>query len=932
MPGQPSFSEISALLSSVISVPTAGKSEKKEDSMNSSKLHKINRGKEIVYQAIPVVVILFTAIFSPVLSIRPVNACSISVISNDIENEIVLDISVNPAEVELQELPADNSIAVQIPDASNIRPYGYPRLPAISRFIQISNTKNVEADYEILESSTQSLHAPLSLSDGKDLMDAKLPVTSPVLGSLRHQPIYPESQILIGKPAILRNLRIVQVTFYPVQWDRRNNALIFTWHARIHVNLSGISKENVLEEPSKVFSPAFDAFYKGVVLNYKATNDLRTGEAEPYLIIYPNSYESRLQSFISWKEDEGYSIELLRLSTLGTSPTADALKAAIQTYYSSGSPPVYVLIIGDENATPIYYSYDSTHPGDYADDLYYSTLAGDDFLPDVFLARLPAQSPIEFGTMIDKILRYEVSPQMDNLQFYKTALMAASALEDSQIDTKVQTADRLTEFCSYDTIRTYYTWDESSVDSIISDINQGVSIINYRGEGWRKGWNPLHLYWFECDDVYTLRNFNLTPFITSIGCGVCLFDTEDDCFAHAMMALGSSSVSMGAVGIIGPTWNTHTTFNNWLDRGMYRGYVYWDIYQAGSMMDYGKMYMLEQFPEPENEVYNEIEFRTFLCFGTPDMWIRTGVPSNPVVGLAYGNDSMQRFISVRDDSGNVVDSGLVSFSANGQRWVLPTDENGGVATGLSLVPGNAVDVVVSGKNQIPHHSILPWSTGTTGTILITELKPDIPTDGTQGDKIELYNADTHAIDLQGWIVTDMDGYDIPFVSSSCLLNARQLAVVEFVGPQGTESVSHTAYGLYIRSVAVPDFSSLEGVASLRDARGHIVDSLAWQNRSGSASSNCAIDMSKLTAPTSPITVDSGGWWTGPDTVGQDTFEANAIDWSPFEGMGGDGSMQRCSESFPDGPGNFTTQVQTGFGSYWHSNANNQVSRNLEKPE
>jgi hypothetical protein len=399
-----------------------------------------------------------------------------------------------------------------------------------------------------------------------------------------------------------------------------------------------------------------------------------------------------------------------------------------------------------------------------------------------------------------------------------------------------------------------------------------------------------------------------------------MFNLTDDCFGHAWMANGTATTSMGAVNIIGPTWNTHTTCNNWLDRGMYRGYVYWEMYQSVPMMNYGKAYMLEQLPEEENQTINEITFRTFIDFGTPDLWIRTGFPRTIVTGLAYGYSDMSRYISVRDSLGDVVDHGLVSWTANGSRWVLEPDDDGGVPTGLSSVSGNKLDVVVSGNNLIPLQTLIPWTTGTTGSLVITEIKPDIPTDGTQGDKIELYNSGATTVDLQGWIVTDLDGYDIPFVTESCLLYSQQLAVIEFLGPMGEQSITRKPYGVLIESQAIPDFSSLEAVAALRNPLGQIVDSLAWTDLTGASSTNAASDMSKVTGSTSPIQVLDSGWWNAPDEITQDTYEQYAVDWSPFAGMGGNGSIQRCNIATPDGKGNFTVQSDPGFGSYYHTSA------------
>jgi len=384
-----------------------------------------------------------------------------------------------------------------------------------------------------------------------------------------------------------------------------------------------------------------------------------------------------------------------------------------------------------------------------------------------------------------------------------------------------------------------------------------------------------------------------------------------------MMGHGSIMHPRGAVNIIGPTWNTHTTYNNWFDRGIYRGYVYWDMYRAGQMMNYGKLYMQDYFPEPQHEEFIDVQFRTYLIFGTTDLWVRTGIPTQAFTGLAYASNSMDRYIAVRDGFGNITNAATVSWETNQEHRVYPTDEYGGVHID-PVQAGDYVHIVAAGKNLIPIQKYLPWSgPGNNGSLKITEIKPDISTAENEGDMVEIYNDDSVAIDLCGWILSDLDGYDTPFVDNEAVLQPQQLAVIIFAGPQSGQQIISMPYGLEITSREIPDFSSLEDVAVLRNPSGQIVDSLAWHDNSGVGSTNVAGDLSRLTAPTTPFGIISGGWWNGPDTITQENYEQYSIDWSPFAGNGGDGSIQRSWTALPDGKGNFTVQSAEGFG--WFQN-------------
>lgn len=729
----------------------------------------------------------------------------------------------------------------------------------------------------------------------------------------------PGESLTVGEPMIMRSIRVVPVRICPVQVDIAKRELVVMQAARIRVRMLQEDTRNVLLDPP-VITRTFDGYYRASVVNYEYDRDRLDRNPETYLVFTPDEYESRLQGWMAWKEAEGFRMEILRKSSLPAWPSPADLRNALLAHYTGPNPPVFVLFVGDEYSTPIMLTYDPTHPGDYADDLFFSTLAGDDLLPEFFLGRLPAENVDEVTVMINKIMEYELNPNVNDAGMWSRSIMAASSLEPTQIDTKEQTRERLETYCGHtDVLTYYYDWDDAKIQALMADIDLGISVINYRGEGWRKGWNPQHEYWFDYDDVYMLRNSHRTPYVSSIGCGVNLYNTDDDCWGHSLMAHGSATVPMGAVAVVGPTWNTHTTYNNWMDRGMYRGYCLWDVIRSGPMMDYGKAYVIQTFPLPEDEVYVDQTCRTYLLFGTPDMWVRMSYPHTVVPGLAYAGNGMSRYLALRDTGGSLVANAQVSWTANGQRHVDVSDEAGGVLISETSIPDDHLRFVVTGRNLVPYSGTLAWAVDEPdGSVIITEVKPDIATTGTEGDMVELFNPQSYAIDLNGWILSDLDGYDTPFVHSSAVLQPQQIAVVEFVGPVALEeAVIPQPYGLLIRSLEIPDFSSLEDVVVLRDPLGWIVDSMAYHDNSGTSSTDLAWDMTYIAGPNSPFEVREGGWWNAPDIVTAEEYEQYAIDWSPFAGMGGDGSLQRATVSFPDSRDDWTIAVDTSFGFYTH---------------
>ena len=56
------------------------------------------------------------------------------------------------------------------------------------------------------------------------------------------------------------------------------------------------------------------------------------------------------------------------------------------------------------------------------------TVAGDDLLPDLFIGRLPADTPAELGVAIDKLIRYDAQPRGQDWQ--SRALFVADNVPD----------------------------------------------------------------------------------------------------------------------------------------------------------------------------------------------------------------------------------------------------------------------------------------------------------------------------------------------------------------------------------------------------------------------------------------------------------------------------------------------------------------------
>ncbi|MBN2056465.1 lamin tail domain-containing protein [bacterium] len=816
---------------------------------------------------------------------------TLTILENNIEGAVRIRVDIQDFIISEKVVGDQNYTLVEVPEGGLNLPAGEPMLPFIARTFQISRDREPLVSVHPLSVRTIRLSAPILPSQECEPSDVT-EVRQRAAEFYESAGAFPAELIQVGTPQIMRDLRIATIAYFPVRYFPAGNRLELIESAEITITAGPPSAVNVMSGAACPLSPTWDQLYRSVVANYQPPAIDREGE-EHYLVVARSDTVPYLQDWVEWKETEGYIVNVMTISS-GTS--AYTLQQSIHNEYWSDERPTYVLLVGDESDVPItsssfYYQWNGqTYSGSITDEFYYARLDGDDFVPDVFLARLPSRTTSQLQTMMARTLYWEVTPNMVD-DYYETAQMSCSNLYESQRVVKQQVAERLRRVHNYSTTHEDYNWNWNTKNTIMSHINSGVSIVNYRGEGWTTGWNPMHVYDFDVSDVDSLNNLNKPLIITSIGCGVANFSySSTRCFGESWLQLGSSTSIKGAVAMCGPTYNTHTTFNNWMDRGMYRGLAYDDLSVVAQAYLAGKFYMQEhlfQYP-----AIIEMEFNMFLEFGTPDTRYRTIKPDPPAWGFSYSPTNTDLYISARTaENWRAVNAKVVVHPPDMDPVVLVLGTKGeallDAAVGL-----DSVEIQMSGYNIKPFSAVLDL-TGETGRILITEVKPDIQTDGTQGDMVELYNMDDTPIDLRNMILSDFDLYDMPFVQQPAVLAPGELAVIHFVGPRGAEQVVEQAYGLEIYSRAYPDFSAEEDQCVLRDYTGRVLDALAWHDGNGEpATRNDYRDFSRFTPPTSLLNVTDDGWWNSPDDVGSAEYEVYAINWYQFAGQGGPGSIQR----------------------------------------
>ncbi|MCK4696560.1 MAG: hypothetical protein KAT74_12390, partial [Candidatus Cloacimonetes bacterium] len=291
--------------------------------------------------------------------------------------------------------------------------------------------------------------------------------------------IFPSQLLEAGEPAIMRDLRVVNVTVNPFQYNPQTQELKIFKNVEFVVNCEGSSGINI-KTINRTHSRFFNQTYKSIVTNYDSSSYREDEFQQPsYLFIYPDDpqVESILQELIDWKHRKGYNVVSASTSETGTSSIT--IKSYIQNAYDTWeNPPEFICLVGDAGGN---YSIPTGHLNGGEGDQYYVLLEGNDILADAFIGRLSFNSLFEFQTIISKILHYEKEPYMEETDWYNKALLVGDPHISGQscVDTNMHIKEMIEEHASNIICQEVYSGNW--VYQISTIINDGVSYFNYRG-------------------------------------------------------------------------------------------------------------------------------------------------------------------------------------------------------------------------------------------------------------------------------------------------------------------------------------------------------------------------------------------------------------------------------------------------------------------
>lgn len=453
---------------------------------------------------------------------------------------------------------------------------GVPDLPVLYEDIEIPAGETVE--FEILG----------SISYSATLGEGNLPVSIPLTEeetekcttcslntpSLLQQDggLFPAAPAQLLDTYVLRGHQVAQLAFWPVQYDPQTQTVQIYEQITVRLTIPGADSRGTTVTSSQA-SDAFEALASESLLNYtpqvQADAERSTG-GDGYLIIAPDTYIATLSPLVDLKTAQGYSVTVAGLSTAGTS--ANEIKAYIQNAYNNWPiAPTYVLLVGDlDNGSATMPAFTGESSGRVTD-LYYGTLDGSDWVPDIFVGRLPARSTSQLTTMINNLITYNNYSGSESW-VKKAALLASS--DSTFWDVAEGTQNYV---ISNDTLPEGYTGTFPSNpqaggdklyahtygagnSNVVNALNNGRALVAYSGHGSQVTWGGPSL---SQSNIRGLSNSGALSVVASFACL-----TGDYNLTESFGETWLLQANKGAVAFIGSSSSSYWGPDDIMERAM----------------------------------------------------------------------------------------------------------------------------------------------------------------------------------------------------------------------------------------------------------------------------------------------------------------------------------------------------------------------------
>lgn len=617
---------------------------------------------------------------------------------------VVLNISVPELETSVQAAKEGTFLLLTIPGYGYNTEIGSPRLPVISEWVEIPQGAAVEAVAEARASEGFNLK-----DKGFDMkvMPVQLPVPK-IPGAEDKVPFslnqtayskdafYGRQGVTVSDPVQMRGHRAVLVSFWPVSYNPVSGDINVVTKADIYLKFTGSDMAKTAAAYEKYSSAAYDASLSSLLLNYNAyPPSSKVIPAVPIneLIITGDQFQTALQPLIEWDIRKGYHTTVVKTSEIPGGADTTHIRQYIKSQYDGENPPDFVLLVGDVNAIPACST--TTGTDRPITDLYYSTMAGTDFVPDLYISRISVADTTQLHNYIAKYLGYQQGEWTSNHSWMQKAYFTSTsdagnhAVTDETDNYCMALARAHSMIC--DSLYAYYSTGTPVADAF----NDGRAIMSYTGHGDITYWaGPV----FNQSNVNSLTNADKYAFVTSFACLTNRF-AEPECFGETWIR----AANKGAIAYWGSAVYSYWAEDDILQRRMYdalldSGYTWIGGMTLKAKLDFGRFYDWTSAVSVSVKQY----FEQYNILGSSAIDLFTQQPAAMTVNHPATVPLGPATVDINVTAGGAVPNALVSLTTFSGKEALGsgyTDASGNISFDILTTDIDSIYVVAMAHNN-----------------------------------------------------------------------------------------------------------------------------------------------------------------------------------------------------------------------------------------
>ncbi len=430
---------------------------------------------------------------------------------------LMMDHNMNGVDFHTADRNDDSFTAVSIPGEGLTYEEGKPVLPMVSRFVIVPPTAGIELIVNASDPIRIEANHPPVICDDEEFYPGARRIDLNATG------LYPTKIAEMSEPTIIRGVRLVKVTTYPVQYDASDNTFLHYENIQAELKYNNAEPVNPVIHPdrrnrSREFMKFIDALAVNSDVLDRDDAETISPYAGHYLIAAHDNCVIPAKDFIEWRRKAGYKVDIF--SAGGGSVSAGTMRSGIRNRYNDyledGIDPFdQVLIIGDrsnhQNCGPasqwvvLAETGESVWGNPEHADYKYGLLEGNDNHMDVGISRWASGNANLMALNVGRTLAYEAEPRMEDPEWFTRGGAGSYHWGNGEqtawhvsINTNVRWGKEVLEHLGYDDARFYedYRWDRVATNYhpwIRDLLNDGSNVILSRAEcyNWRSNFNQV---------------------------------------------------------------------------------------------------------------------------------------------------------------------------------------------------------------------------------------------------------------------------------------------------------------------------------------------------------------------------------------------------------------------------------------------------------